>query len=68
MVYYNVLNDNNLQNKTVENGTVTFTSIAGLMKATDYQVKVISYNQAGLSNSSAPIQKVTNSDCELLVA
>ena len=68
MVYYNVLNDNDLQNKTVENGTVTFTSISGLMKGTDYQVKVISVNEAGPSNSSATIQKVTNSDCELLVA
>ena len=63
-----MLGDNSEQNKTVEDGTATFTSITGLMEGTKYQVRVVSINEAGPSNSSGTIQEVTNSDCELLVA
>ena len=67
MVYYNVLGDNNVQNKTVEDGTATSTSITGLMKGTEYQVRVVFSNEVGPSISSNTIQNRTNIDRELLI-
>lgn len=65
VVYYNVLEDNNIQNKTVKNNTATSTSITGLMKGTEYQVRVVSSNKVGPSISSNTIQKRTDIDREL---
>ena len=67
VVYYNVLGDDNVQNKTVENGTATSTSITGLMKGTVYRVRVVSSNEVGPSNHSDTIEKRTNIDRELLI-
>ena len=65
VVYYNVLGDNYLQSKTVEDGTATFTSISGLMKGTEYQVRVVSSNEVGPSDSSDIRKERTEIDREL---
>ena len=67
MVYYNVLGNNSVQNKTVEDGAATSTSITGLMKGTSYQVKVVSSNEVGPSISSNTIKKRTDIDRELFI-
>ena len=67
VVYYNVLGDNNVQNKTVEDGAVNSTSITGLMKGTVYQVRVVSSNEVGPSIPSGIRKERTNIDCEFFI-